>query len=130
MKTEEELYAHSATIRRLVGVQSPGVLVATIAMRGVVSADLLTIRAIERAAAATPGVSAYVLCFDRAVLTGGLPAPVCLDGPMAYVATTEQLEVTRNLRGFGRAPMPLVFSPQQIEAARRWVALEAAAARR
>lgn len=129
MKIEEELHAHSATVRFWACVEPPGVLVATIAVRGVVSADVLTVRAIERAIAAVAGAGACVVCFDKAILTGGIPALIRANVPLAYVATQAQLDVTRHLSGWRGASMPLVFFPQQAQAARRWVALEAAAAR-
>lgn len=129
MKIEDELHAHSATVRYWTGVEPPGVLVANIALRGVVSDDMLTVSAIERAMAAVPGAGAYVVCFDKAILTGGIPVLARAWVPLAYLATQTQLEVTRHVSGWRGASMPLVFFPQQAQAARRWVALEAAAAR-
>lgn len=130
MRIEEELHAHSATVRYWTGVEPPGVLVANVALRGVVSADVLTVSAIERAIAAMAGAEACVVLFDKAILTGEIPVLArAADVPLAYVATQAQLEVTRHLFGRGGASMPLVFFPQQAQAARRWVALEAAAAR-
>lgn len=118
---------HSATARASLQVDRLGVLVLTVVVAGVV-VGRHTRQCVQRVIAQAPRADAYLVRFDKALLATALPVMDGLTRPVVYVATEEQRDLSsRLLEAQEAGAMPLVFSPQQIAAARRWLALSAAA---
>ena len=119
---------HSAKVQALEDVLG-GVRVVTLSITGAIC-DQMAMQTVWRMIASGCGRAAYVVCIHEALLATSVPVSPAPCLAVAYVATAEQAELIRQLRGHDGRAMPLVFAPDLLAAARRWVAMELGATSR